>query len=364
MGQRMRGRRWPAGSGYRQCYVVRQVSATSSSLSSSRSGSPADEVQGQNAPRSLVVTQGDPAGIGPELLLAAAREDRLVAGDQVVADPLALRGCAESLHAAGAGWAREALAKIEPFIDAGLGEAAANAGLQVPGGQYAALVRGVDLVLAQPSRALVTAPIDKAVASAEGLETPGHTEYLAQRAGVDDFAMAMVGSTIRLTLATIHLPLAHVPTRLDQAAVRRAGRLLAEALRRDFGVPEPRVAVCGLNPHAGEGGLLGHEDEAVVRPAIDALNAAHPWAEFSGPWPADAAFPLHARGRYDGVVAMYHDQGLAPFKLAHFDDGVNMTLGLPFVRTSPDHGTAKDIAGQGRANPSSFFEAIRLARGR
>lgn len=305
----------------------------------------------------LVVTQGDPAGIGPELLLRLAAEDRLRAGDLVVADPARLRRLAAGLG----DWAARGLAVIEPLLDDGPAPAAGH-------GQVSALVRGVDLVLEDPrGRALVTAPIDKAGCRDEGFAFPGHTEYLAARAQVDDFAMLMVGPRLRVVLATIHIPLREVPRRLDVAGIVRAGALLARALRCHFGFPRPIIGVLGLNPHAGERGMLGDEEITTVGPAVSALNR---WAEqqgepavFRGPLPADTAFAIHADAKLDGVVAMYHDQGLAPFKLLHMRDGVNMTLGLPFVRTSPDHGTARDIAGRGVADPSSMFAAVALARG-
>lgn len=296
----------------------------------------------------LVITQGDPAGVGPELLLRVA--DRLEGGDVVVADRGVLRELAARL---GSAWAKVGLERIERLLDPGFES----------GGQFAALERGVDLVLAQdPPPALVTAPIDKAVASCEGLRHPGHTEYLAERAGVEDFAMLMAGPTIRVVLATIHVPLREVASRLDAAAIVRAGSLLASALIRDFGIAAPRIGVLGLNPHAGEGGLLGDEEQRMISPAIAELRASVPAAEFHGPLSADTAFHHHRVGQLDGLVAMYHDQGLGPFKLAHFHDGVNVTLGLPFVRTSPDHGTAKDIAGRGLADPASLIAAIELAR--
>ena len=305
------------------------------------------------APR-LVVTQGDPAGVGPELLLRLAAEDLLHPGDLVVADPDRLRWLARELG----GWAARGLTKIEPMLDH---HAQAH-------GQVSALVRGVDLVLEDPQgRALVTAPIDKAGCRDEGFAFPGHTEYLAARAQVDDFAMLMVGPTLRVVLATIHIPLREVPLRLDVASIVRAGKLLARALRTHFGCPRPVIGVLGLNPHAGERGLLGDEEITTVAPAVLALNN---WAAedeepavFRGPLPADTAFAIHADGKLDGVVAMYHDQGLGPFKLLHMRDGVNMTLGLPFIRTSPDHGTARDIAGRGLVDPSSMFAAVALARG-
>jgi 4-hydroxythreonine-4-phosphate dehydrogenase len=303
----------------------------------------------------LVITSGDPAGIGPELLLRVAAAGLLQDEDRVVAGAGHLRELAATLDSE---WATAGLEQLLPRLEPGLDDHL---------GQYAALVRGVDLVLAEPNqRALVTAPIDKAVAVREGLRHPGHTEYLAERAGVADFAMLMAGSTIKVALATIHLPLREVAERLDVAAIVRAGSLLARSLAHDFGVARPRVGVLGLNPHAGERGLLGDEEQRVITPAIVRLRewarASGFDADFAGPLPADTAFHHHVVGQLDGLVAMYHDQGLGPFKLAHFDDGVNVTLGLPFVRTSPDHGTAKDIAGRGIANPKSMIAAIELAR--
>jgi len=313
----------------------------------------------------LVVTQGDPAGVGPELLLRLAAEHRLGPGDVVVADPTRLRQLARELG----DWAARGLAVIEPLLDTDETSLPhGEHGSRRPHGQVSALVRGVDLVLEDPrGRALVTAPIDKAACRDEGFAFPGHTEYLAARAHVDDFAMLMVGPTLRVVLATIHIPLREVPRRLDVAGIVRAGTLLARALRTHFGRPRPVIGVLGLNPHAGERGMLGDEETTIVAPAILALNQ---WAAehgepavFRGPLPADTAFAIHAEGQLDGVVAMYHDQGLAPFKLLHMRDGVNMTLGLPFVRTSPDHGTARDIAGRGIVDPSSMFAAVALARG-
>ncbi len=311
------------------------------------------------APR-LVVTQGDPAGVGPELLLRLAAADLLRPGDLVVADPDRLRWLARELG----DWAARGLATIAPLLDPH----------SQSHGQVSALVRGVDLVLEDPQgRALVTAPIDKAGCRDEGFAFPGHTEYLAARAQVDDFAMLMVGPRLRVVLATIHIPLREVPLRLDVASIVRAGKLLARALRTHFGCPRPIIGVLGLNPHAGERGLLGDEEITTVAPAVLALNnwaaedaalAGHDEpAVFRGPLPADTAFAIHADGKLDGVVAMYHDQGLGPFKLLHMRDGVNMTLGLPFIRTSPDHGTARDIAGRGLVDPSSMFAAVALARG-
>ncbi|MCA9650179.1 MAG: 4-hydroxythreonine-4-phosphate dehydrogenase PdxA [Myxococcales bacterium] len=306
-----------------------------------------------NADTPVVITQGDPRGVGPELILRMAAEDELRPDDLVVADPRVMEGWAQRLPGewAKAGWARARHALV-PVEAEGAGPS-----------QVEALARGVDRVLEAPGRALVTAPIDKRACHDAGFDFPGHTEYLAARAGGVDVAMLMVGARLRVVPVTIHVALREVAPRLSPEAIVRAGILLAAALRDRFGVARPRIAVLGLNPHAGERGLLGDEEITIIAPAVERLRAAAGPAEIVGPVPADAAFPAHDRGRYDAVLAMYHDQGLGPFKLVHFTDGVNMTLGLPFVRTSPDHGTALDIAGQGIADPSSMRAAIRLARG-
>ncbi len=297
----------------------------------------------------LVITQGDPRGVGLELLLQLAADGVFRPTDRVIADPAALAHRAATVSAP---WARPGWAALRPLVEG-------EAGLR----QTDALARGVDAVLQNPATALVTAPIDKKACQQEGFEFPGHTEYLAHRAGDCEVAMLMAGPALRVVLATIHIPLREVARRLDSVAVVRAGRLLAQGLRDRFGIAKPRIAVLGLNPHAGERGMLGHEESTVIAPAVAQLRAGEPYASFSDPLPADTAFAAHHQGHYDGVVAMYHDQGLGPFKLLHFYDGVNVTLGLPFVRTSPDHGTALDIAGRGIANPASMRAAIGLARG-
>lgn len=312
----------------------------------------------------LVVSQGDPDGVGPELLLHAASRGALRPCDRVFADVEVVAHRTGALTAAGVDWARRGLAALEPLL-------APDADWRRPRdapharGQVAALEAAVDAVLGGEERpALVTAPIDKAACQGEGFAYPGHTEYLAARAGVDDFAMAMVGPRLRVVLATIHEPLRRVPDLLDAVRIERAGRLLAEALGGPFEIARPRVAVLGLNPHAGEQGVLGTEERDVIAPAVVRLQAwgASRDVTFSGPLPADTAIPRAYEGHFDGVVAMYHDQGLGPFKLVHFHDGVNCTLGLGFVRTSPDHGTARDIAGTGVVDPRSFLAAVTLAR--
>jgi 4-hydroxythreonine-4-phosphate dehydrogenase len=207
--------------------------------------------------------------------------------------------------------------------------------------------------------AMVTCPIGKKTLQEAGYSFPGHTEMLASLCGAAQYAMMMAGNRLRVTLVTIHMGLAAVPGALTGEGVLRLIGLTGRALREDFGIQAPRLAVAGLNPHAGENGLFGNEEEKVIAPAVRAAREQG-W-QVSGPLPADTVFHQAANGRFDAVVCMYHDQGLIPFKLLHFEDGVNVTLGLPIVRTSVDHGTAYDIAGRGMANPASLAAACKLA---
>ncbi len=207
--------------------------------------------------------------------------------------------------------------------------------------------------------ALVTCPITKSALNAAGYNFPGHTEMLAERCGVNDFAMMMAGKTLRVTLVTIHTALSDVPAMVRQDEVARLISITGRSLMQDFGIVTPRIAVAGLNPHAGENGLFGKEEEREIVPAINA--AVRQGWHVSGPLPPDTVFLKAVAGEFDAVVCMYHDQGLIPFKLLHFKDGVNVTLGLPIVRTSVDHGTAYDIAGKGIADTESLAAAYRMA---
>jgi 4-hydroxythreonine-4-phosphate dehydrogenase len=223
-----------------------------------------------------------------------------------------------------------------------------------------AIRRAVALSLAGEAAAVVTNPIHKQVLMEAGFSHPGHTEFLAELApGGATPVMMLACPQLRVVPVTVHLPLAEVPRRLTTALIVESGEITAAALRRYFGLAAPRLALAGLNPHAGEGGKLGREDAAVVAPAVERLQAAGIAA--AGPLPADTLFHAEARARYDAALCMYHDQALIPIKTLDFDGGVNVTLGLPFIRTSPDHGTALDIAGSGRASPRSLIAALRLA---
>lgn len=206
---------------------------------------------------------------------------------------------------------------------------------------------------------LVTAPISKEAIGKAGFKFPGHTEYLADMAGQEEALMMMVSGALRVALVTSHLPLKDVPAALTKEKVVSKIKVLEASLKKDFGIQRPRIAVFGLNPHASENGKMGYEEADVIIPAIKEATSAGIFA--AGPFPADGFFGSNARAQFDGVLAMYHDQGLAAFKALAFEDGVNFTAGLPIVRTSPDHGTAYDIAGQNTANPQSMRSAIYLA---
>ena len=207
--------------------------------------------------------------------------------------------------------------------------------------------------------ALVTAPIHKAVLNAAGFPFPGHTEFLAALTGARRAVMMLASEKLRVVPLTIHLPVAEVPGAISKQAVFETGEIILTALRRDFGILNPRLAVAGLNPHAGEEGMLGAEEETIIAPAIAALKARG--FAVRGPLSADTLFHEEARQTYDAALCMYHDQALIPIKTLSFWDGVNVTLGLPIVRTSPDHGTALDIAGTGKADPRSMIAAVKLA---
>ena len=308
----------------------------------------------------IAISIVDPCGIGPEVVVRAlaARPDvdAIVYGDAGV---LARAAGSAGVPAPAADRIR-AVTTLSPG-DVPPGKPNDEAGQA----QLAYLAAATTAALAGEVAGLVTAPISKHWIARAGFGFPGHTEYLASRAGVREFAMMLAGPSLRVTVATTHVPLRDVAGLLTADGIASTIWLTAEGLARRFGIAAPRVAVAGLNPHAGEAGRFGDEEDRLVRPAIEAararIAAAEIPGEISGPHVPDVVFRDAARGRYDAVVALYHDQGLIPLKLLHFDEGVNVTLGLPFVRTSPDHGTAYDIAGSGRASASSFLAALDLA---
>jgi 4-hydroxythreonine-4-phosphate dehydrogenase len=216
-----------------------------------------------------------------------------------------------------------------------------------------------DLAIQRRIAAMVTCPINKTAMQLAGFPYNGHTELLAERTKSDNYAMMFAGDRLRVVLATIHVPLRDVPSILSKQKILRTIKLTWQTLQERFGVKTPRIAVAGLNPHAGESGMFGNEEKDIIAPAI--AQARNEGVDVVGPLPPDTLFYHAAKGRYDVVVSMYHDQGLIPFKLMHFNNGVNVTIGLPIIRTSVDHGTAYDIAGTGIADPGSLIAAINMA---
>jgi 4-hydroxythreonine-4-phosphate dehydrogenase len=321
----------------------------------------------------LALTLGDPAGVGPEIIVKAWSELRregppfMVIGDfQAVA----------SASAGGASILRKVVAPAEamtvfsdalPVLDLPL-RAPVVAGRPSPAAAPAIIKwieTAVGLSLSGAVCGVVTAPIAKAPLYEAGFKFPGHTEFLGELTASEAFEgargpiMMLVAGDLRVALVTVHEPLAKVSGLLSVEAIVNAGLVTAQALRRDFAIASPRLAVAGLNPHAGEGGGIGREEIEIVAPAVRVLKDLG--VDAAGPYPADTLFPQEMRERYDAAICLYHDQALIPVKMLDFWGGVNVTLGLPIVRTSPDHGTAFDIAGRGLARPDSLIAAIRLA---
>ena len=224
---------------------------------------------------------------------------------------------------------------------------------------YLALEAAVEDLKRNLINVLVTAPINKHAIKMAGFEFPGHTEYLASRFETQDYLMLMVSKKLRIGIVTGHLPLSQVSNALNKDLILRKARVLNDSLLRDFGIRKPRIAILGLNPHAGENGMIGQEETQIIHPAIKVLNDEGMLAY--GPFPADGFFGSSSYQKFDGILAMYHDQGMLPFKTLSFDSGVNFTAGLPIVRTSPAHGTAYELAGKDEASPDSFREALYLA---
>jgi 4-hydroxythreonine-4-phosphate dehydrogenase len=278
----------------------------------------------------IAITAGDPAGIGPEIAAAAAADPRVLA----VCEPVV--------------YAPPDSQRFQPGMLSGEAGRAA----------YDTIVRAVDDARRRRVEGVATAPVNKEAFRLAGLPWSGHTDLLAHLTGAPHVAMMFHSDAMRVVLATIHIALAEVPRALTQPSLEATIDLTARELPR-YGVAHPRIAVAGLNPHAGEHGLFGHEEETVIAPAIAACRARG--VDVTGPFPGDTVFLRAHRGEFDVVVACYHDQGLIPVKLLAFGEAVNVTLGLPIVRTSVDHGTAFDIAGKGVANPESMIAAVLLA---
>ncbi|WP_170572102.1 4-hydroxythreonine-4-phosphate dehydrogenase PdxA [Ruegeria atlantica] len=314
-----------------------------------------------NAP--IAVSCGEPAGIGPEIAAKAWSELRGSCPFFYIGDAAHLPPETPLARISHPSEAVNLSATALPILQ--LDFPAPN----IPGqpdplnapSVIAAIEQGVSLVQSGLASALCTAPIHKkALIDGAGFSYPGHTEFLAALAGRDRVVMMLASDQLRVVPATIHIALSEVPSALTPDLLRDTISITADGLRRQFGITHPRIAIAGLNPHAGEGGKMGHEELDWIAPLIDGLpNDCY---TVTGPHPADTMFHAAARARYDAAIAMYHDQALIPIKTLDFDQGVNVTLGLPFIRTSPDHGTALDIAGKGIATPTSMIQALKLAQ--
>ena len=312
-------------------------------------------------PLPIALSCGEPAGIGPEIAIKAWDALKESVPFFYIGDPEHLDGPVAVISEPAD--ALDACATALPVLPLPF-EGARAPGVPQPAhaqGVIDAIARGVALVQAGRASALTTCPIHKkALQDGAGFAYPGHTEYLASLGGVDSVVMMLACDALRVVPATIHIALKDVPKHLTAAGLTDTILITHAALRRDFGVANPRVAVAGLNPHAGEGGAMGGEEIDLIAPTLDALRAEG--LDLIGPLSADTMFHAKARAGYDAAVAMYHDQALIPIKTIDFDKGVNVTLGLPFIRTSPDHGTAFDIAGTGKADPTSLIEALKMAQ--
>jgi 4-hydroxythreonine-4-phosphate dehydrogenase len=319
----------------------------------------------------IAITMGDPAGIGPEIIVKALGEQKifdrcrpLVLGDESILSYttqwMKALVIIKKITGPEEGEFKPGVLNLITLTDLSPEEIPMGRPQQKGGeAAYRYIEKGVQMAKAGTVDALVTAPISKEALHAAGYPFPGHTELLAAMTGVEDQVMMLAGPRLRVALVTTHLPLRAVPAALSRALIKRTIKTTVQGLREYWGITAPQVAVAGLNPHAGEGGLFGSEEQKIIAPAIEECHQEGIKAD--GPFPPDSLFFHAASGRYDAVVSMYHDQGLIPLKLLHFRDAVNITLGLPIIRTSVDHGTGYDIAGQGEADPTSLINAILTA---
>ena len=314
------------------------------------------------APLPVALTCGEPAGIGPEIAARAWEELGARLPFFLIGDPSHLPKGTPVREIAHPREAERAALQGLPVLPHPFD------GPAIPGepdprnarGVIDVITRAVELVKAGEASAVCTAPINKkALKDGADFAFPGHTEYLAHLAGVENVVMMLACSALRVVPVTIHIPIAEVPARLTRRLLTETIQITHKALRRDFGITAPRIAIAGLNPHAGEGGAMGREEAELILPVIESFRSEG--YSLAGPLSADTMFHPAARARYDAAICMYHDQALIPIKTIDFAHGVNVTLGLPFIRTSPDHGTAFDIAGRGIADPASLIAALEMA---
>ena len=317
------------------------------------------------------ITAGDPAGIGPEIILSALNDARLyhickplVVGDiGVFAAAKKCIGSAINLKPVfrpSEGSYNPGNIDILSLSGLAFDETSwGNPTVQTGKAMIEYVIAATDMAISGEIAAVVTCPINKKAMNMAGFHYNGHTELIAERTGTKDFVMMLAGNRLRVSLVTIHMPLSGVPGSISTENILKTIRITGKGLYERFGIDSPLIAVAGLNPHAGESGIFGNEEERIIKPALE-ISAKEGY-NVSGPYPPDTIFYNALKGNYDAVVCMYHDQGLIPFKIIHFTDGVNTTLGIPIIRTSVDHGTAYDIAGKGKADPGSLIAAIKMA---
>lgn len=314
---------------------------------------------------------GDPVGIGPEIILRALNHAEIyeICRPLVIGDPQLMKSLSrdrkgpKQVRSIGSPHqGTYEIGIIDVLQASALKPETCQWGRPTPESSRAMLDyvhQAIDLVQQGMISAIVTCPINKEALALAGEHSNGHTEIFAKRTGCDQYAMMLAGDRLRIVLVTIHIPLNQVPGKLSVQTIANTIKLTHQALMERFGIRAPKIAVAGLNPHAGESGLFGHEEGRNIIPAINLSKNKGICVE--GPFPADTLFYHAVDGAYDAVVCMYHDQGLIPFKMIHFKDGVNTTIGIPVIRTSVDHGTAYDIAGAGKADPGSLIAAVRMA---
>lgn len=319
-------------------------------------------------PVRIAISIGDYNGIGPEVLLKTLANRALsdctpiILGNSKIVDyylevleiPLEYNAV-DSIDSVINGEINILKCMEDSEIDISPGNLSKKAGKSA----MRAVEKGIELCLSQETDALVTASISKEAVNLAGYHIPGHTEFLAEKTETEDFIMMMVNERLRIGLISTHVPIKEAADWVSKERVRRYIGIISKSLRQDFGIDRPKVAVLGLNPHAGDGGMIGREELEIIEPAIKESLSED--IQVEGPFPADGFFGNRSYTKFDGILAMYHDQGLIPFKTLSFGAGVNFTAGLPIIRTSPDHGTAFDIAGQDKANPDSFRQAFELA---